>query len=241
MILAVIPARFASTRFPGKPLVEIGGKTMIQRTCEQVKKCRRVEKLVVATDDKRIFKHVQSLGYEVQMTDPQHPSGTDRCAEVVRKFPAAKFVLNVQGDEPFIQPEQIDLLAETLILGKEKIATLAKRISDAEQIFNPNVVKVAFSEKKRALFFSRHPIPFHRGLPQEEWAAAGNFFKHIGLYGFQRATLLRISKLQPSPLELAESLEQLRWLENGFSIAVGLTDLETFGIDSPADLEKIRL
>ncbi len=239
MVLAVIPARFASTRFPGKPLVEIQGKTMIQRVCEQVEKCSRVDKFVVATDDPRIFEHVKNFGGEVMMTSQNHPSGTDRCAELVRHFPQAKIILNVQGDEPFIQPQQIDLLADTLILKKKNnIATLAKLITEPEQIFNPNVVKVVFSEKKQALYFSRNPIPFLRGIEKEDWPEHGKFYKHIGLYAFRRSVLLKISKLKPSRLELAESLEQLRWLENGFQIGVGETDLETVGIDSPDDLAK---
>ena len=240
MILCVIPARFASTRFPGKPLVEIGGKTMIQRVYEQVGKSQRVEERVVATDDARIFEHVRSFGGRVVMTRADHPSGTDRCAEVARLFPEAGFVLNVQGDEPFIQPEQIDLLADTLVgSGQFSIATLARRISDPAQLFNPNVVKAVFSERNGALYFSRQPLPFVRGAEPAAWAERQAFFKHIGLYGFRRDALLAVAALPPSPLELAESLEQLRWLENGFRIAVGITELETVGVDVPEDLEKI--
>lgn len=241
MILAVIPARYASTRFPGKPLVDIGGKTMIRRVYEQVLQARRVDAAVVATDDEKIFEHVLSFGGEVCMTRADHPSGTDRCAEVAGHFPEAKFILNVQGDEPFVQPEQIDLLADTLT-GSEQfsIATLAKKIEQQEMLFNPNVVKVVFSEANGAIYFSRHPIPFVRGTEPENWLSQQIFFKHIGLYGFRRETLLAIAALSPTPLERAESLEQLRWLENGLRIAVGITELETTGIDSPEDLEKIR-
>lgn len=241
MILAVIPARYASTRFPGKPLVDIGGKTMIRRVYEQVTQSRRVDAAVIATDDERIYEHVLSFGGEVRMTRAEHPSGTDRCAEVALYFPKAKFILNVQGDEPFVQPEQIDLLADTLTgSSKFAIATLAKKIEQPEMLFNPNVVKVVFSEQNGAVYFSRHPIPFVRGVEPENWLAQQVFYKHIGLYGFRRKTLLDIARLSPTPLERAESLEQLRWLEHGLRIAVGVTELETTGIDTPEDLEKIR-
>lgn len=241
MILGIIPARFASTRFPGKPLVDIGGKSMIQRVYEQVGKSGRVGERVVATDDVRIFEHVRSFGGQVVMTRADHPSGTDRCAEVARQFPQADFVLNIQGDEPFILPEQIDLLANTLVASEKfSIATLARRIDAAEQLFNQNVVKVVFSEKNGALYFSRQSLPFVRGSEPEIWLEKQAFFKHIGLYGFRREALFDVAALPPSPLELAESLEQLRWLENGFRIAVGITELETIGIDVPDDLLKIK-
>lgn len=240
MLLAVIPARWASTRFPGKPLADIGGKTMIQRVYEQICLASKVNHVVVATDDERIFEHVRSFGGEVLMTRADHPSGTDRCAEVAKYFPKAKIILNVQGDEPFIQPEQIDLLADTLLAdSKFSVATLAKKIEQPEPLFNPNVVKVVFSEKNGALYFSRHPIPFVRGLEPEKWLSQQIFYKHIGLYAFHRATLLKIARLSPTPLERAESLEQLRWLENGLRIAVGITDLETIGVDAPEDLERV--
>ncbi len=241
MLLAVIPARFASSRFPGKPLADIGGKTMIRRVYEQVQKSRQVDEAVVATDDERIFDHVRAFGGKVMMTRSEHPSGTDRCAEVAAHFPQAKFVLNVQGDEPFVQPEQIDLLADTLSTRSNfSIVTLAKKIEQPEMVFNPNVVKVVFSETNGALYFSRHPIPFVRGAEPENWLSEQVFYKHIGLYGFHKTTLLQVARLSPTPLERAESLEQLRWLENGLRIAVGITELETIGIDTPEDLEKIE-
>lgn len=213
---------------------------MIQRVYEQVCLASKVNHAVVATDDERIFEHVRSFGGEVMMTRADHPSGTDRCAETARHFPKAKIILNVQGDEPFIQPQQIDLLADTLLENsKFSIATLAKKIEQAEQLFNPNVVKVVFSQKNGALYFSRQPIPFVRGAEPEKWLARQIFYKHIGLYAFRRATLLKIARLSPTPLECAESLEQLRWLENGLHIAVGITDLETVGVDAPADIERV--
>jgi len=240
MVLAVIPARWASTRFPGKALTNIAGKSMIQRVLEQVNQSTKVDRVVVATDDDRIFNHVRDIGGEVMMTSTEHPSGTDRCAEVARQFPEATFILNVQGDEPFIQPQQIDLLADTLIQNPHAaIATLAKKIDRADFLSNPNVVKLVFSEKVGAIYFSRHPIPFVRGVNQENWLEKQDFYKHIGLYGFRRDALLEIAELSPTPLEIAESLEQLRWLEHGFRIAVGLTEWETLGVDTPEDLEGL--
>ncbi|MFZ4477167.1 MAG: 3-deoxy-manno-octulosonate cytidylyltransferase [Saprospiraceae bacterium] len=237
MILGIIPARYASTRFPGKPLVDIQGKTMIQRVYEQASKAQSLTRVVVATDDLRIYNHVLEFGGTVCMTRPEHPSGTDRCAEIAEQFPAATHCLNIQGDEPFIQPEQIDLLARTLLETPEtQIATLAKKIENPEALSNPNIVKVAFNLAGNAIYFSRHAIPFLRGKDLTEWLRTHNYYKHIGLYGFQRQTLLQLAQLTPTPLEIAESLEQLRWLENGFQIKVGLTEWETHGIDVPEDL-----
>lgn len=241
MILGIIPARYASTRFPGKPLVYIGGKTMIQRVYEQALQAKHLGKVVVATDDRRIWEHVQGFGGEVVMTRSDHPSGTDRCAEVARRYPEATHAVNIQGDEPFIQPEQIDLLAAALLEGGRRfsIATLAKKIEHPEHLFNPNVVKVVFSAAHGALYFSRHPIPYCRGKEPDAWLGHTPFYKHIGMYGYSRSTLLRLARLQPTPLELAESLEQLRWLENGLRIRVVETEQETTGIDTPEDLKKL--
>lgn len=265
-VLGVIPARYASTRFEGKPLVEIKGKTMIQRVYEQVQKAKNLAKVVVATDDERIFNHVQAFGGEVMMTSTAHQSGTDRCAEVIDKIntdliinslgiknepilfdkitPKRKkitfdAVVNIQGDEPFIDPSQIDKLVEILGNTEGGIATLAKRMDSQEAIHNPNIVKVVFSEKGKALYFSRSPIPFLRSVKIEDWHKTSHFYKHIGLYAYSTSILRDIAKLPPSPLERIESLEQLRWLENGYSISVGITDLETIGIDTPNDLEKV--
>lgn len=240
MNLGIIPARFASTRFPGKPLIDIGGKSMIRRVYEQASMAKSLDKVVVATDDGRIFEHVRGFGGAVVLTRADHPSGTDRCAEVALHFPEAEIILNIQGDEPFIQPEQIDLLTGILI-GRRRfsIATLAKQIEDASLLHNPNVVKAVFSAKQGALYFSRQPIPFLRGLSPEVWLQHHTFYKHIGLYGFRRQALLKVAQLAPTPLERAESLEQLRWLEHGIKIAVGVTEWETVGIDAPEDLLKI--
>jgi 3-deoxy-manno-octulosonate cytidylyltransferase (CMP-KDO synthetase) len=240
MILGVIPARFASTRFPGKPLVSIAGKSMIQRVYEQASLAKRIQEVVVATDDSRIYEHVRSFSGNVVMTNPKHPSGTDRCAEVALQFPEASIILNIQGDEPFIQPEQIDVLVETLLQSDHfEVATLAKHITKEEELHNPNVVKVVFSQKHAALYFSRHAIPYVRAQAPEKWLEHYRYYKHIGLYAFRRDALQRIAALPPSSLEQAESLEQLRWLDNGLQIAVGITNLETTGIDTPEDLERL--
>lgn len=237
-ILGVIPARYASTRFPAKPLVDIGGKSMVQRVFEQAGKSRFINKVVVATDDTRIFDHVTSFGGHVIMTAEDHPSGTDRCHEALTKQNESfDYVINIQGDEPFIAPEQIDLVSE-LLTGDVELATLAKRITDAEELFNPNVVKLVKSEQGEALYFSRSTIPHIRNAAAEEWMERHTFFKHIGLYGYRADILKRITQLKPSTLEKAESLEQLRWLENGFRIKVAETGHETIGIDTPADLQK---
>lgn len=236
-ILAIIPARFASTRFPGKPLATIQGRSMISRVYDQVKKSQLVETVLVATDDARIFDHVLEFGGKAVMTSVDLLSGTDRCAAVLASFPDAEIIINVQGDEPFIQPEQIDLVAQTLLANPGyQIATLAKKITEPPALFNPNIVKVIPSLQGAAIYFSRHPIPFIRGQEPENWLKAYDFYKHIGLYAYRSDTLLKIARLAPSPLEKAESLEQLRWLENGFQIAIGFTNLETIGIDVPEDI-----
>ncbi len=242
-IIAIIPARFASTRFPGKPLVNIQGKTMIQRVVEQVKLSQLVEDVIVATDDVRIFDHVSHFAKAV-MTSEHLQSGTDRCAEVLATLNLPKgeqIILNVQGDEPFIQPEQIDLLLNFMLQNTDiQIGTLVKKINSIDNIFNPNIVKAVFSNQQKALYFSRNPIPFVRGEAQENWLEKADFYKHIGMYAYRADTLAEIATLLPSRLELNESLEQLRWLENGFSIGVAETQLETIGIDTPEDLEKIE-
>lgn len=239
--LGIIPARFASSRFPGKPLAVIGGKSMIQRVYEQANKASMMDDVLVATDDERIFQHVRAFGGKVVMTSSAHPSGTDRCAEVAG-FPGMEhfdFIVNVQGDEPFIQPAQIDLLVGFLQKTEfASIVTLAKEINRAEDLTNPNVVKVVFDRFFKALYFSRSAIPFMRNQPLGNWVRHRIFYKHIGMYAFRRDTLLEVTKLAPSRLETAESLEQLRWLENGFPIGVCLTELDTTGIDTPQDLEN---
>ncbi len=240
MVIAIIPARYASTRFPGKPLADIWGKSMLQRVWERAAQAAQVDRVLIATDDEHIYQHAAGFGGEVVMTRADHRSGTDRCAEVAAHLPEADIVLNIQGDEPFVQPDQIDLLVQTLRQALTcPIATLVKRISAPEELFNPNVVKVVFSEHHQALYFSRHPIPYLRGVVPEEWLQVGTFYKHLGLYAFRREALLQMAQLASSPLEAAESLEQLRWLAHGYPIAVGITHTDSIGIDTPEDLQRL--
>ncbi len=217
---------------------------MIQRVYEQAVQAAALNTVVVATDDVRIEEHVCSWGGHVVMTDPHHHSGTDRCAEVVRThFPDADLIVNIQGDEPFIHPEQIDLLVR--IMGEypsADMATLAKKIEDPALLDNPNVVKVVFSEQNaRVLYFSRHPIPYARGVSPESRLAHYVWYKHIGLYAYRKKALLEVALCTPTALERAESLEQLRWLEHGYCMVAGITDRETIGIDTPEDLALISL
>ncbi len=240
-ILGVIPARYASSRFPGKPLINIDGKTMLQRVYEQVKKSTLLNDVIIATDDDRIFKHAQEIGATVVMTSPQHQSGTDRCAEALNHVNEHyDVVINIQGDEPFIHPEQIDLLCSCFENDQTEIATLVKKISNAQDLLSNTIMKVVFTQKFKALYFSRNSIPHVRGKSIENWLEYHTYYKHIGIYGFKKNTLKAISQLTPSPLELAESLEQLRWLENDFNIHVAITELESVSIDTPQDLEKIK-
>lgn len=241
-VIAIIPARFSSTRFPGKPLVSIQGKTMIQRVFEQVQKCTSITAVRIATDDKRIAEACQQFGAAVVLTHPDCASGTDRCAEVLEneKEPF-DLVLNVQGDEPFIRPEQLDELVSVLRTTGADIGTLCRKLEKEEDVFNPNVVKCVKNALHKALYFSRNPIPFVRGAEKENWLSRGSFFQHIGLYGYKAQILPVISGLPQSMLETMESLEQLRWLEAGFSIAVGESNFESLGIDTPEDLAKAEV
>ena len=232
-ILCIIPARFNSTRFEGKPLVDINGKSMIQRVWEQALKANLVSKALVATDDERIFNHVIDFGGKAVMTNANHLSGTDRCFEALQNtegdFDA---VVNIQGDEPFIDEKYIDTICQLIIDGAP-IATLAHPIIDTEEIENPNKVKVVFSKEKKALYFSRSVIPFNRSNE------TSSYFGHIGIYGYTSKSLKTITQLSHSDLEKSESLEQLRWLENDISIYVDLVDKVSIGIDTPEDLEKV--
>ncbi len=238
-ILGIIPARYASTRFPGKPLVDIKGKSMIQRVYEQASKCKSLSAVVVATDDDRIFSHVQNFGGKAVMTSTDHPSGTDRCMEALEKFGGSyDVVINIQGDEPFIQPEQLEQLIGCFSDGAAQIATLAKKIETSEDLVNVNLPKIVFNQNYKALYFSRSPIPGQKSANYSEWFANHSYYRHIGLYGYRTEVLKEITKLQPSPLEKTESLEQLRWLEAGYNIKVGITELETLAIDTPDDLKK---
>lgn len=238
-VLGVIPARYASTRFPGKPLVDIQGKSMIRRVYEQAAKASGIDKVVVATDDERIAAEVKSFGGEFIMTGSQHQSGTDRCAEVVGQVPGFDVVVNIQGDEPFIDPAQIDLLISCFTEPQVQLATLIKEINTYEELFNHNLPKVVLNSKREAVYFSRQTIPYIRNAEKENWLKAHQFYKHIGIYGYTVPVLLEITKLAPSSLEIAESLEQLRWVENGYSIQTRVTTIETIAIDTPEDLNKI--
>ena len=238
--LAIIPARYASTRFPAKPLAILGGKPVIQRVYEQVK--RVMEDVFVATDDERIFRVVEAFGGRAIMTRKDHKSGTDRCFEAYQKAGVeCDVVINIQGDEPFIQPSQIRSLQACFEDDATQIATLVKPFTEAdglEALMNPNSPKVVVSDDARALYFSRSVIPYLRGVEPEKWLISHTFFKHIGLYAYRMETLQEITQLPQSTLEKAESLEQLRWLDHGYVIKVGQTDVETIGIDTPEDLAR---
>lgn len=242
-ILSIIPARYASTRFPGKPLAEISGKPMIQWVYERA--LQVFEHVYVATDDNRIAEAVKAFNGKVVMTSSSHQSGTDRIAEAlltIQKETSIKFdiVINIQGDEPFIQPEQLRKVASCFGDAKVQIATLVKPFSQNEDIFNPNSPKVLINPQSNAIYFSRSAIPFIRGKEKSEWQKHHTFYKHIGLYAYRSEVLLEITKLAQSPLELTESLEQLRWIENGYLIRVEKTDMETLAVDTPDDLERVK-
>ena len=254
--IGIIPARYASTRFPGKPLADLGGKPMIQRVYEQAKQV--LDTVIVATDDQRIYDCVQSFGGEVVMTSPDHTCGTDRVYEAYQIYtsellnssglmtPSDTVVINIQGDEPFIQPDQIQALMDCF---PTEIATLVHPFTEKDtwsDLANPNYVKVAIAREQtdnnlttmgRALYFSRSVIPYLRGIEQEEWLKQGQHFRHIGMYAYRADILQKITQIPPAPLEKVESLEQLRWLENGLTIRVALTHHASIGIDTPEDLQ----
>ena len=236
--IGVIPARYASTRFPGKPLVMLGGKSMIERVYEKV--AGVLDETCVATDDERIFDAVKAFGGNVVMTSTEHKSGTDRIQEAVTKIgDGYDVVVNIQGDEPFIQRSQIETVCRCFDDEITQIATLGKPFgNNFEAIANSNSPKIVIDNRGYAMYFSRSVIPFIRGKQTEEWAEAYPFVKHIGLYAYRREVLAEITQLPQSSLEIAESLEQLRWLQNGYRIKVGLTDVETVGIDTPEDLQR---
>ena len=235
--IGIIPARYASTRFPGKPLAMLGGRSVIQRVYEQV--AAVLEEAYVATDDERIFKAVEEFGGRVVMTRQDHKSGTDRIEEAAEKIGTqADVIINIQGDEPFIQKSQIETLKKLFENPDTQIGTLGKRFDNIEAASNPNSPKIVTDKNGFALYFSRSIIPYIRGKEQTEWLQHFPFLKHLGLYAYRRDVLRQITQLPQSPLELAESLEQLRWLENGYRIRVGLTDVETVGIDTPEDLRR---
>ncbi|SEV84237.1 3-deoxy-manno-octulosonate cytidylyltransferase (CMP-KDO synthetase) [Prevotella sp. khp7] len=235
--MAIIPARYASTRFPGKPLAVLGGKTVIQRVYEQVSSL--LDEVYVATDDERIFECVESFGGRAVMTRADHKSGTDRIEEAAEKIGSdADVIINVQGDEPFIQASQITTLMQLFDAPETQIGTLGKPFDSIEAVENPNSPKIVTDNRGFALYFSRSVIPYIRGIEPADWFGQYPFLKHLGVYAYRREVLKEVTQLPQSSLEKAESLEQLRWLQNGYRIRVGLTDIETVGIDTPEDLAR---
>lgn len=240
MIAGIIPARYASSRFPGKSLIDIQGKSMIQRVYEQAARSSSLHKLVVATDDERIFSHVQSFGGEVLMTSLYHANGTDRCWDALQQLGHGyRYVINIQGDEPFIDPRQIDELASVLQDGTAELATQMIPVNTHEELFDLGEVKIVLNDKMEALYFSRMVIPFIKGVDEKEWHRHFKYYRHVGMYAYRRDVLEKISKIPVSSLEQAESLEQLRWLEHGFKIRCVPTHFESHCIDTPGDVEKV--
>lgn len=238
--IGIIPARYASTRFPAKPLALLGGKPVIQRVYEQV--VNEVDEAVVATDDSRIYDVVEAFGGRAIMTSVHHKSGTDRCYEAYRLFGSdCEVIINIQGDEPFIHPRQIAAIKECFNDASTQIATLVKPFTAADgwdALENVNSPKVVVNNRMQALYFSRSIIPYQRNKDKADWIAGHTYYKHIGMYAYKANVLQQITALPQSSLELAESLEQLRWLQNGYTIKVGISDIETIGIDTPEDLER---
>ena len=242
--IGIIPSRYASTRFPGKPLTIIKGKTMIQRVYEQVVKSKKLSTIFVATDDIRIYDHVNSFGGNVLMTDSKHTNGTTRCNQVISILENTgehfEIAVNIQGDEPYINPEQIDSVISLFENDNVQIGTLAKKITTSDELFDSNVVKVVLNNQNNALLFSRHPIPLLRDIKNEKWLNNFEFLKHIGIYAYKTSVLKNIANMPAGKLEQAEKLEQLRWLENRISISVNITDYESIAIDTPDDLLKLE-
>ncbi len=238
-ILGIIPARYESKRFPGKVLADIQGKSMVQRVYEQAIMSNYLDKVVIATEDDKVVTHVQGFGGEVLLTGTNHASGTDRCFEALeRQTESYDYVVNIQGDEPFINPGQIDQLAG-LLDGTVELATLIKKITTADELFNSSEVKTVFNNEMEALYFSRQPIPYYRNAAELDWLQQQDYYKHIGIYAYRADILKQISNLPVSKLEKAESLEQLRWLENGLKIKLAFTEYESVCIDTKEDLAKV--
>lgn len=238
-ILGIIPARYGSSRFPGKPLISILGKTMIQRVYEQAQKSALLTDVYVATDDERIYKHVESFGGKVVFTKEDHPSGTDRCFEAFQKIEDDfDYVINIQGDEPFIDPTQIDLLCE-VCTGTTELATLMIPVDSHDVLFDSGEVKITLNTNMEALYFSRMVIPFIKGILETEWHKHHTYYRHVGMYAYRKDILEQVTQLKPSLLEAAESLEQLRWLENGFKVQCAITNFDSHCIDTPEDIEKV--
>ncbi len=240
MIAGIIPARYGSTRFPGKSLIDIQGKSMIQRVYEQASKSTSLDKLVVATDDDRILKHVESFGGVALMTSPHHANGTDRCWDALQQLGLDyTYVINIQGDEPFIDPQQVDELGAVLKDGTTELATQMIPVRTHEELFDRGEVKIVLNDKMEALYFSRMVIPFVKGVDEKDWHLHFPYHRHVGMYAYRRDVLEKISKIPVSSLEQAESLEQLRWVEHGFKIKCVITQFESHCIDTPEDVEKV--
>lgn len=240
MIVGIIPARYASTRFPGKPLIDIRGKSMIQRVYEQASKSSSLDKVVVATDDERIKEHVLAFGGHVVMTAEEHPSGTDRCWDALKQIEGKyDYVINIQGDEPFIDPSQIDTLAAVLKDGTTELATLIIPVDNHEVLFDMGEVKVVLNDNMEGMYFSRMVIPYIKGVLQENWHQHHDYYRHVGMYAYRTDVLEKLTALPVSSLEKAESLEQLRWLQKGFKIKCAITQFDSHCIDTPEDVEKV--
>lgn len=238
--MAIIPARYGSVRLPGKPLLLLNGKSLIQRVCERVAAAKSLDHFCVATDDIRIYNHVKKLGYDVIMTRLDQPSGTFRCAEVLEQFPMVTHIVNVQGDEPLVDPAVIDILGQYIIgTSGLSIATLVRRIGQTEELTNPAVVKAVINQAGEAMYFSRQPIPYVRDFPIDQWLQHGAYYRHIGLYAYTSQALRHIEKLSMHPFEAMEKLEQLTWLANGLTLRCLETDHEAVGIDTEEDLKRV--
>ena len=238
-ILGIIPARYASTRFPGKPLADIGGKSMLRRVFERAKEAKQIQEVLIATDDERIADHARSFNAPVVMTRADHPSGTDRCYEALMLHTKMyDYVINIQGDEPFLDPQQIDSLA-LVCDGSTEIATQMTRCTSHELLFDVSEVKITLNHKNEALYFSRNVIPHLTNIPQKDWHLKYDYQRHVGMYAYRSDILKALTALKPSNLEKAESLEQLRWLENGFRIKCVTTNFDSRAVDTPADLARI--
>ncbi len=238
-VLGIIPSRYGSSRFPGKPLIDLMGKSMIQRVYEQAKKCTDFTDVIVATDDQRIFDHVKSFGGLVMMTSTEHASGTERCGEVIEKYEDYDIIINIQGDEPLIRPEQLTDLIRVFGSQDVSIGTIVKPMSNESDIRNPNRIKVVLDKNKNGIYFSRSPIPHIANTTHTNWLDKTTFYKHIGIYAWRTKTLQELLKLEATTLEKLESLEQLRWIYNGYTIRTVETNIETPNIDAPEDVEAV--
>ena len=238
-VLGVIPSRYESSRFPGKPLIDLAGKSMIQRVYEGSKASNLIDEVIVATDDQRIFDHVESFGGNVAMTSESHRSGTDRCGEIIEAYSDYDVVINIQGDEPLVDVKQLEQIIQLFKDEKVEIATLAKKIDRTEDLFNPNRIKVVLDGKSDGIYFSRNPIPYCQNTENQEWLNQTDYYRHIGIYAYRTDCLKQLVRLEPTKLERIESLEQLRWIYHGFRIRVGLTDIETPNIDTPEDVKEV--